>query len=68
MSNIADLKDRLEVAEAERDYFSSLVDSFYSGVAPVNGNFNHIIMAQWGRKRLAEKSKSAVLLGGTGGT
>lgn len=68
MSNIADLKDRLIAAEFERDYYKSLVDSFYSGTSPVNCNFNHIIMAQWGRKRLVEKSKAAVLLGGTGGT
>jgi len=65
-SGVAELKERVVSAEAERDYYKSLVDASYSGEPPEGASFNHIIMAQWGRKRLAEKKRSAVLLGGAG--
>lgn len=63
MSNIADLKERVLKAEAERDYYESLVDAFFSGEVPDGANFNHFILAQWGRKRLeAKEPKVPVLL------
>lgn len=64
MSNVAALKERVLKAEAERDYYESLVDSFFSGNVPDGANFNHFIMAQWGRKRLVEKNKVPALCGG----
>lgn len=65
-SNVEVLKERITVAEAEREYYASLVDAFFTGEAPSGGNFNHFIMAQWGRKRLEQKNEAnrAVLLGG----
>lgn len=61
--NIAELKQRLEQAEAEAEHFRSMAESFFSG-DPMGRGIDHIIMAQWGRKRLAEKraNKLAVLL------
>ena len=65
--SVINLKERVVVAETERDYYKSLVDSFFSGVSPQGGNLNHIVMAQWGRKRLTDKASArAVLLGGQG--
>lgn len=58
--SVADLKERIVAAEAEAEYYKSLVDSFFSGVPTDGGNFNHIIMAQWGRKRLEEKGRQQV--------
>ena len=68
MSNVAALKERVLEAEARANFAQSLVDAFFTGQAPEGANFDHIIMAQWGRKRLEEKAKqkAAVLLGGTG--
>lgn len=59
----ARLKERLLQAEAERDYYRSLVESFFSGEVPEVGNSRqHIIIAQWGRKRLeAMRAKPALL-------
>lgn len=59
---VAELKGRVVLAEAERNYYKSLVDAFFEGEAPQGGNFNHIIMAQWGRKRLAEKKRQVAAL------
>jgi hypothetical protein len=64
MSSIAELKERVLTAEAERDYYMSLVDSFFSGAVPDGANFNHFIMAQWGRKRLEQKNRVPALCGG----
>lgn len=62
--NVAALKERVLEAETRAALAESLVEAFMSGVAPEGGNFDHIIMAQWGRKRLAERqsNKTAVLL------
>lgn len=62
MSNIAALKERVLEAESKAAYYQSLVDAFFSGESPDGANFNHIIMAQWGRKRLAEKVKQTPAL------
>lgn len=62
MSSIAQLKERVLTAEAKVEYLQSLVDAFFTGESPDGGNFNHIIMAQWGRKRLAEKKKQVAAL------
>jgi hypothetical protein len=59
---VAQLKERVITAETERDYYRSLVDSFFTGEAPEGGNFNHLLMAQWGRKRLAERKKQVAAL------
>lgn len=65
MSGLEQLKERMLTAEAERDHLQSLVDAFNTGVVPDGANFDHFIMAQWGRKRLEEKVRQrAVLLGG----
>lgn len=64
MSNIATLKERVLQAEAERDYLASLVNAFFTGEVPDGADFNHFIMAQWGRKRIAEKKQTPVLLSG----
>ena len=58
MSNIAQLKERVLAAEERAEYYESLVDAFFSGEAPEGANFNHIVMAQWGRKRLAESRRA----------
>lgn len=61
--NIAELKERLLQAEAEAEHYRSMAESFFTG-DPQGRGIDHIIMAQWGRKRLAEKqaNKTAVLL------
>jgi hypothetical protein len=62
---IAELKERVVEAEAEAEHYRSLVQAFFSG-DPMGRGIDHIIMAQWGRRRLAEKqenkSKVAALL------
>lgn len=57
--NIAELKARVLQAEAEADHFRSMAESFFTG-DPMGRGIDHIIMAQWGRKRLAEKEKNRV--------
>ena len=59
---VLELKERVVQAESERNYYKSLVDAFFEGKSPQGGNFNHIIMAQWGRKRLDEKKKQVAAL------
>lgn len=56
---IAELKARLMQAEAEAEHFRSMAESFFTG-DPQGRGIDHIIMAQWGRKRLAEKEKNRV--------
>lgn len=58
--SIAALKDRLLEAEARAALAESLVEAFKTGDVPDGGNFDHVIMAQWGRKRLAEREKNQV--------
>lgn len=66
MSNIAELKERVLVAEAEVERMTGLLSAFFTGVVPERGagGIDGIVLAQWGRKRLAEKqkNKTAVLL------
>lgn len=62
MSSIADLKERVLVAEARVAHLQSLVDAFYSGEVPEVGTFDHHILAKWGRRRLDERVKTAALL------
>jgi len=65
MSGLEQLKERVLAAEAQRDHLRSLVDAFFTGVTPEGANFDHFILAQWGRKRLDEKVvQRAKLLGG----
>lgn len=62
MSYIATLKERVTEAEAERDYYQSLVASFFTGDVPDGASFEHFILAKWGRRRLEENKKQPVLL------
>lgn len=64
MSNIAQLKERVLIAEVRAEQLQSLVDAFFSGEVPEGGGLEHVVMAQWGRKRQEEKraNKVAVLL------
>lgn len=62
MSYIAKLKERVLEAEAERDYYRSLVETFETGDIPDQASFQHLVMATWGRKRLEEKKKRPALL------
>lgn len=61
--NITDLKERVTLAEAEAEHFRSLVEAFFTG-NPNGRGIDHIIMAQWGRKRLEQKqqNRTAALL------
>lgn len=67
LGGIADLKQRLVAAEADRDYYMALVQSFFSGEPRISNNLDAAIIAQWGRRRIEQKeqNKLAVLLGGT---
>jgi hypothetical protein len=63
MSYVAELKQRALQAEEERDYYASLVEAFNTGEVPEGyGSLQHVIMSQWGRRRLEEKKKTAALL------
>lgn len=63
MSYVAQLKERVQEAEAERDYYRSLVEAFFNGyVDDGQTSLNHMILAQWGRRRLAEKKSQPALL------
>lgn len=64
MNNIAQWKERVLEAEARADKLQALVDAFFTGVPPEGGTLQGVLLAQWGRKRLAEKreNKLAVLL------
>jgi hypothetical protein len=58
MSNIAQLKERVVEAEARAERLQSLVDAFFTGQSPEGGGFEGVLMAQWGRRRLAEKNEN----------
>lgn len=62
MSIIADLKERVLVAEAQRDFLQSLVDSFFTGDVPDNASLEHLILAKHGRRRLEELKAQPILL------
>lgn len=62
MSNIEALKERVLEAEARATYAESLLEAFYTGNVPEKSSLKHVIMAQWGRKRLAEIGKTPALL------
>lgn len=65
-SSYATLKLKLRETEVERDYYKSLVGAFMEGQAPTTGNsLQHMIFAQWGRKRIAEMAKTPTLLRGS---
>lgn len=61
-SNIAKLKQRVLDAEAERDFYRSLVEAFFSGDVPDGAVPEHFILARWGRKRHEDKRTTAALL------
>lgn len=61
-NNIAKLKQRVLDAEAERDFYQSLVEAFFSGDVPDTASPEHFILAKWGRKRHEEKRATAILL------
>lgn len=64
----AELKERLCIAEEriahledERDWYGSLVNSFDTG-EQCGSSLKHRIYAQWGQRRIAERSKQPALL------
>lgn len=61
-SNVAKLKQRVLDAEAERDYYRSLVESFFTGDVPDGASPEHLILAKWGRARHEAKRTTAALL------
>lgn len=58
----ATLKQRLKEAEAERDYYMSLVGAFFTGEVPKQAALQHFILAKWGRRRLEEQKELPALL------
>lgn len=47
----------------ERDYYKSLVETFFSGAVPAEGgSIDHFIMMKWGKKRLESMRHSPALL------
>lgn len=56
------IKQRLLEAEAKVQELESMLDSFWTGDVPSNATFDHLILAKWGRARLAEKAKTCALL------
>lgn len=59
MNNIAALKQRALNAELERDYYRSLLETFFDGEVP---EFASLVLAKWGRKRLEEQRSQPALL------
>lgn len=57
--SVVNMKTRLLQAEAEAAHFRSMVESFFTG-DPQGRGLDHIIMAQWGRRRLEEKEQNRV--------
>lgn len=46
------VQERLAEVERDRDYYKSLVESFFNGCVPeTGGNLQHFIMAKYGRLR-----------------
>lgn len=67
MSNksFATLRQQLREAEIERDYYKSLVGAFSEGQVPAGSvSLQHLIFAQWGRRRQEELKSIPVLLRG----
>ncbi len=62
MTTTATLKQRLKEAEAERDYYKSLVGAFFTGEVPAQAALQHFIIAKWGRMRLEEQRNLPALL------
>lgn len=62
MTTQAKLKLLLKEAEAERDYYKSLVGAFFTGEVPEQAALQHFIIAKWGRKRLEEQKNLPALL------
>lgn len=62
MSYIAELKTRVLAAEAERDFYRSLVETFFTGDIPDGACLDHLVLAKYGRMRLQSLSKQPALL------
>lgn len=62
MTYIQQLKERVLSAEAEATELRSMLDAFFTGNVPDDATLQHVILAQWGRKRLDEKKRNGVLL------
>lgn len=58
MSGLVQLKERVMEAEARAEHLQSLVNAFFTGQAPEDGGFEGVLLAQWGRRRLAEKNEN----------
>lgn len=60
--SVEKLKERVLLAEARAERAESLLDAFFTGNVPAGASLNHIILAQWGRKRLDARVKTPALL------
>ena len=60
--NTVTLKQRVIQAEAERDYYASLVEAFFSGDIPHGASIDHMILAKYGRKRHEDLNNTPALL------
>ena len=62
MNFVAQLKERVVEAEADRDYYKGLVEAFFKGEVTGVGGLEEHVLAQWGRRRIEEMRKQAALL------
>lgn len=58
---VAQLKERVLVAEERVRLLQSMLDSFWTGDVPANASLDHLMLAKWGRKRLEDKAKTPAL-------
>jgi hypothetical protein len=58
----AGLKGRVLDLQNEVDWLTSKLESFFTGNVPPGASLEHMLLAQWGRKRLDEKAKQPALL------
>jgi hypothetical protein len=56
------LARRVEELEKQTMFLQSKIDAFFTGDVPNNATLDHLLLAKYGRIRLAEKAKTAVLL------
>lgn len=52
----------LKAANERIALLESKLESFFTGDVPQHATFDHVILAQYGRKRLAERTRQAALL------
>jgi hypothetical protein len=57
-----ELERENRILKSENKLLQSKLDSFFTGDVPHHATFDHVILAQYGRKRLAERTRQAALL------